>query len=278
MRLVLPYSQAVLHDVQAELGNLPQNICADFSDKPAAHKLVGTFEMFLAHPQINSGIFSDPAWHKKTAEVETLHKISNGYIVNVYFKEPNSFDSVYLRLQEYFTSRTEGIYMSHPDVEPYFPSDDEVALISETLYRDLQFIHDSNSGTVVAATTTYNPLYGNDKLDGAWLNPHIDQLGRSNYDARVVHTLEANATVSFSSDDFSLTEDSQQKDNKWNITLSDPAQIVHGWAGPEGSYTVMRTPSDHNLGRGALPTVHAHGSMRLEDRRRWTARYDIKFG
>lgn len=275
MRLVLPYAQTIVRDAKEDAGDLPRNISVRVDDIPLADKFADSFAYFNQNSDVNSNIITDPSWSACNEEVEILHKIASGRIIGVTVRDTGNTDQIAGNLTRYFEARANNLKLQNGQ-DPHLPSRDEIFQIAEFLHNDIQVIIASDPGKIVSSTMTYNPNYGAPVVAEGWLNPHIDQLGQDNYDIRIVHTMHGRATVSFSNDDFDMYEDNSEKNNKWNIDFKNASSPVSGWTGPEGSYTKMRTPSSHTFKIGALPTVHAHGLGQENDRRRWTARYDVK--
>ncbi len=263
-----------MHEVGTEMDKpVPANIVTHVQGASVRNALRRSIACLATDPTVNTAIVTDK-FATGMDGITGMDAVAPYQKVVIAFHDMKSEGSVVGRLKQYFLSRVQVEHGTAAAKAFSKPALLAIEALGSFIFSDSKRISASDRVKIVAARFAYFSHYASKEEDGVgWLTPHVDAKTFNNFDVRVVHGIEGCATVTFDDADF-ITRFNHGKGVLQAKFAKESGQI-DGWAGPQGTYTVMRGSSERALADGAKSCVHSHGLTRTTDYRRANIRYDL---
>ncbi len=275
LSIILPYSRAAVHVVDQHTVNVPGNIVVRVDNASVADKIGGCLTCFADEANVNTAIILDQAAGGMDG-IGGMDIFRDDPTAIITFSDLNSEEAIATRLQNYFQSRAHSKMGKKAGSVHFMARQDDIAQLAGFVANDVRRITASGRVKIAAARLSFTDHYFSKQMDGeGWLTPHVDQIGKTNFDARLVHTVEGLATITFDDHDFVIYAEEQR--GQLEVAFTGEDKVLSAFSGPQGSYTLMRSSEENVFEQGSLPAVHSHGLTRTGDLRRLTVRYDLVF-
>lgn len=276
MSIILPYNKASVHEVGGRMDvPVPANIISLVKGESARNNLRRGIACLATDPTVNTAIITDK--HAGGMNIIPGIGIVAPYSeLKISFSNMNSEGAVIERLRQYFMSRAQAQLKTAAPAAFSREKISELEGLGAYIFADSRKVTSSDRVEIVAARFSYVGTYKSLGKNGeARFAPHVDARTAKNFDIRVAHSIEGCATTGFADDDFITYFNPYRK--LIDVKFARPFKMMDGWAGPQGTYTILRGSSERALADGAKPGVHAHGQARSEDCRRTSISYDLVF-
>ncbi len=275
MSIILPYSRAAVQVVDQHTMAVPGNIVVRADDASVKDKIGACLTCFAHDATVNTAIILDQAAGGMDG-IGGMDIFRDDPTAIITFTNLDCEDAIAMRLQNYFQSRAHSKMGKKAGSAHYATREEDVAQLASFITHDVEGITASGKVTVAAARLSFTDHYFSKQMNGeGWLTPHVDQIGKTKFDVRLVRTVEGLATIAFNDHDFVIY--SEEHRGQLEVAFSGEDEVLSGFSGPQGSYILMRSSEENVFEKGSLPAVHSHGLTRIGDLRRLTLRYDLLF-